>query len=88
MRDSDASVIFTVRPELTGGSELRPECAAKHGKPWLHVGRDAQGDAARRLREFLATHAVKVQNVAGSRASKEPEVAKFVDPVLTLALDH
>jgi hypothetical protein len=86
VRDSDATVIFTVGPELTGGSKLTPDCAAKHGKPWLHLATAASCDPARRLREFLATHAVRVLNVAGSRASKEPEVAVFTSAVLAAVL--
>ena len=88
VRDSDVTVIFTVGPALTGGSKLTAECATKHGKPWLHLARVAPGDPARRLREFLATHGVKVLNVAGPPASKEPEVAKFVEGVLTRAFEH
>lgn len=87
VRDSDATVIFTVRSELTGGSKLTAECAAQHGKPWLHLAKAAGGDPAPVLRDFLAAHAVKVLNVAGSRASKEPDVAKFVAQVLTSVLN-
>jgi hypothetical protein len=88
VRDSDATVIFTIEPELTGGCRLTAEFAAKHGKPWLHLAETTPGDPARRLREFLATDAVKVLNVAGSRASKEPEVAKFVERVLTQVFEY
>lgn len=69
VRDSDATVIFTVSQEVTGGSKLTAELAAKHGKPWLHLAREVPGDPVARLREFLAAHSVKVLNVAGSRAS-------------------
>lgn len=37
VRDAGATVIFTIGPELTGGSELTAECTVKHGKPWLHL---------------------------------------------------
>jgi hypothetical protein len=83
VRNSDATVIFTVWPDPTGGSKLTADCATKHGKPWLHFARVAAGDPAARLREFLAAHAVKVLNVAGARASKEPEVAAFTTAILT-----
>ena len=82
VRDSDATVNFTIGRELTGGSKLTAECAAKYGEPWLHLAKDAPGDPAVMLRDFLAAHAVKVLNVAGSRASKEPEVEKFVREVM------
>ena len=88
VRDSDATVIFTIGATLTGGSKLTAEFAARHGKPWLHLPEDAPGDPAGRLHDFLATHAVKVLNVAGSRASKEPDVAKFVEGVLAQAFEY
>lgn len=85
VRDSDATVIFTVRSGLTGGSKLTVECAAQHGKPWLHLSEESPGNPAARLREFLTTHRIKVLNVAGSRASKEPGVAAFICRVLEAA---
>jgi hypothetical protein len=86
VHNSDGTVIFTVGPELTGGSKLTAECAARHGKPWLHLAKAAPGDAATRLREFVTTHAVKVLNVAASRASKEPDVAAYTGAVLAAVL--
>jgi len=88
VRDSDATVIFTIGTTLTGGSKLTAEFAAKHGKPWLHLAKAESCDPAGKLNEFLAIHAVRVLNVADSRASKEPEVAKFVEGVLTQAFEH
>ena len=82
VRDSDATVIFTIGAVLTGGSKLTAEFAAKHRKPWLHSAHESPGDAAALLRAFLDRHAVKVLNIAGSRASKEPDVAEFVRAVL------
>ena len=40
------------------------------------------------LREPLTADCPKVLDVADSRASKEPEVAKFVEGVLTQAFEH
>ena len=86
VRDWDATAIFTMRATLTGVSKLSAEFATKHGKPWLHLARAAGSDPERRLREFLDPHAVKVLNAAGSRASKEPEVAAFTAAVLAVVL--
>ena len=87
VRDSDSTVIFTVRADLSGGSKRTAECARKHGKPCLHLGAVLPpSDAARQLRRFIADHRVGVLNVAGSRASKEPAVAEFVRRTLDLAL--
>jgi Circularly permutated YpsA SLOG family len=45
--------------------------ARKHNKPRLHLcaGDNAAGD---KLKAFTEEHRVKVLNVAGQRASKEP----------------
>ena len=53
------------------------ESARKHGKPHLHLcaGNDTSAD---NLRAFFEYHDVKVLNVAGPRASKEPGVGQFV----------
>jgi hypothetical protein len=77
VRDSDATVLFSIEPALTGGSRRTVEFARKHGKPSTHL---CAGDktAANTLRGFAEKHGVKVLNVAGPRASKEPGVGEFV----------
>lgn len=87
VRDSDATVIFTIGATLTGGSKLTAEVAARYRKPWLHLAKESPGDTAAALRSFLDEHGVKVLNVAGSRASKEPEVGEFVRVVLEAAIE-
>src|SRR6266566_869174 len=37
VRDSDGTVIFSIAPELTGGSKLTAEFAARHDKPCLQL---------------------------------------------------
>ena len=79
VRDSDGTVIFSVAPELTGGSKLTAELAAELGKPCLHLSELRDGaNAAARLRAFVSAHHIRVLNVAGPRASNEPAVARFV----------
>jgi hypothetical protein len=39
VRDSDGTVIFTISPNITGGSKKTAELAAKHHKPWIHLHR-------------------------------------------------
>jgi len=82
-RDSDGTVIFSIGAVLTGGSAKTVELARKHGKPVLHISR-AGGDSAAvaALRRFVEDHGIRVLNVAGPRASKEPEVRAFVKEVL------
>lgn len=83
VRDSDATVIFSLTTALSGGSLLTAQCAQLYHKPLLHLSRDAVPESpARALAGFLHTHQVGVLNVAGPRASGEPGVGAFVTAVL------
>lgn len=88
VRDSDATVLFTLTERLRGGTALTKAFAERLGKPWLHLaGGDEPRDdrvreAARRLATFLVEEHVERLNVAGPRASQEPGVANFVGCVL------
>jgi hypothetical protein len=86
-RDADGTVIFTVRAELSGGSMRTAEFAKRHGKPWIHLSEHLGVDrAATLLSDFITENRLGSLNVAGSRASKEPEVGAFVRAVLSTAL--
>ena len=82
MRDSDGTVIFSLAPALTGGSKKTIEFAIKHEKPWRHISRSGQYDAPDSLLRFISDHRIKILNIAGPRASKEPQIAAFVKKVL------
>ena len=82
IRDSDATVIFSIALKLTGGSLKTAALAKKHGKPLLHLSAAAPNPQANALREFITANHVQRLNIAGPRASKEPEVAAFVRTVL------
>ena len=83
VRDADATVIFSIAPDLAGGSRKTAESALSHRKPCLHLSRQRDGEAAvGRLRKFLEQHSVRTLNVAGPRQSEEPEVAVFTQAVL------
>ncbi len=83
VRDSDGTVIFSVSAELSGGSALTRKHARLHGKPCLHLSKQADGDAApAKLRAFIAGWRIKVLNIAGPRLSSEPEAAAFAITVL------
>ena len=87
VRDSDGTVVFSIAPVLTGGSKKTVLLAHKHHRPVLHISR--QGGPAspeQALRRFVQEHGIKVLNVAGPRASKEPDVYGFVKEVLAKAL--
>jgi hypothetical protein len=83
VRDSDGTVIFSMSEKLSGGSLRTWEFARRLGKPCLHLCQSKpQRDCARELRAFVRHHAIKVLNVAGPRASAEPQVGAFVHGVL------
>ncbi len=86
VRDSDGTVILSLSRTLTGGSRRTAELAQQHGKPWLHLSKDANtGNAGERLRRFVQEHYIRVLNVAGPRASTEPDIGEFVTTTLDLA---
>lgn len=80
VRDSDATLIFTLDEELDGGSARTAKIAAKLGKPWLHV---RPGVGPKYVASFLALHHVKTLNVAGKRASVAPGIEELVHVVLS-----
>jgi len=87
VRDSDGTVILTLAATLTGGSRTTAEWAESLGRPYLHVSSEADGDgAADAVRRFVETHGIRVLNVAGPRASGEPDVGGFVRSTLDRAL--
>jgi hypothetical protein len=88
VRDSGATVVFTLAANVQGGTALTTAVATRLDKPWLHLaGQDVTIEqAAMRLRAFVREHDVARLNVAGPRASQEPGVANFVGSVLRIAL--
>ncbi|MEM7015317.1 MAG: putative molybdenum carrier protein [Verrucomicrobiota bacterium] len=86
VRDSDATVIFTIGSQLTGGSKLTAEFAREFTKPWLHISSVATPDPTMALRRFIDENFVQILNVAGPRDSTEPQVAEFVRDTLNDAI--
>lgn len=82
VRDSDATVVFSLAPVLDGGSKLTFDVARKLKKPVLHLHPGLVFDASEELAAFIDRHQICVLNVAGPRASKEPGVGEFVMQVL------
>ena len=85
VRDSDGTVIFSIAAKLTGGSLATHEIARRLGRPVLHLARANAGEPAEALRRFVEENRILSLNVAGSRASGEPEVAAFGQSVLSEA---
>jgi hypothetical protein len=97
VRDSDATVVFTISSAPTGGTALTLQIAHRLAKPCLHLcaselDRTASetpvnfAKSAKLLQAFLRNHTVERLNIAGPRASQEPFVAEFVGQVLRAAL--
>ena len=86
VRDSDATVIFTIRDELSGGSLATQRFARTLGKPCLHIARKGRYKAVEVLREFLEEFEVGILNIAGPRSSNEPQIGEFIWEVLDEAL--
>ncbi len=77
IRESDGTLIVTMKPNLTGGSALTEKLAKKHKKPCMHVAAGNLASVAQHgvvVRGWLDRHDIKTLNVAGSRESKEPGV--------------
>jgi hypothetical protein len=85
VRDSDATVVFSIKSRLTGGTRLTFELARRLGKPVLHLSRDEAdaATAADELRAFVVERRLRTLNVAGPRASQEPGIGEYVRAVLT-----
>lgn len=92
VRDSDATVVFSIASHVTGGTALTIAVAQQQGKPHLHLSSESVSedgtDPARELLDFIEVHRVNCLNVAGPRASQEPLVAAFVRGVLVDALER
>ena len=79
VRDSDGTLIISRVAQLSGGSAYTARCAERFGKPWLHMHPEATGT---RVRDFLKQHGIRTLNIAGPRASGDPEVYEYVLDVL------
>jgi hypothetical protein len=90
VRDSDATVIFTLASQLSGGSKRTAEFAAKHRKPWIHLARESatDEDAAQALQRFVRDNSVGVLNVAGTRGSREQALPKWVESILEAIMEQ
>lgn len=87
-RDSDGTVILSHAAQLSGGSALTVDLARLNGKPCLCLSRAEMSveNAAAALQAFIEERDIRTLNVAGPRASNEPEVGAFVKDVLEAAL--
>jgi hypothetical protein len=86
VRDSNGTVIFSLRRQLAGGSRLTAATARKLGKPLLHLtAADGAAECARRLDAFIRDRGIAVLNVAGPRASEEAGASEWARAMLSRA---
>jgi len=87
VRDSDATLVFS-HGVLFGGSEFTEQVTRKHGKPCLHVDFDEQDadQAVLLVKAWLSETRARVLNVAGPRASDDPNLYAEVRSVLQRVL--
>jgi hypothetical protein len=81
--DSDGTVIFSYGA-LDGGSALTEIRAREHGRPHLHLDMErlSIAEAADALKEWIERRGIRVLNIAGSRASKDPDIYRVTAAVL------
>jgi hypothetical protein len=84
--DSDGTLIIS-RGKLTGGSDYTRERAIHHGRPFLHLDLNETFafQAAEQIRSWISEQGIRILNVAGSRASKDPDIYQSTVDVLETA---
>jgi hypothetical protein len=87
VRDSTGTLILS-RGALTGGSKYTAAVARRLDRPCLHVdlAELPAPIAVRRARDWIDAEQVDVLNVAGPRASKDPELYDIAAAVLRAVL--
>lgn len=87
--NSDATLLLTAGdPE--GGSKLTADMAFEHKKPLLHLKiRSSQlNKLTESILEWLEKQRPAILNIAGSRASEDPEIYDLAYEILSTALKH
>ena len=88
VRDSDATVIFSIKPILSGGSLATKDLAVAHQKPCLHLtATQSTTENAENFRKFMIKNKIEILNVAGPRASSELEIGALVTDVFDAACE-
>jgi hypothetical protein len=73
--DSEGTLIISLGP-LTGGSELTHKTAILHDRPCLHIDLATLNthQAVKTVRSWIVRHGIEILNIAGPRASENPEI--------------
>ena len=85
--ESDGTAIIHAG-ELEGGTLHTLECCVESGKPYLLVDSNETpvGRAAELIADFVGRHGVATLNVAGPRASKQPQIYPYAHAVIARLL--
>jgi len=85
--DSDGTLILS-HGKVTGGSGLTLKMAKKHENPWLRVNLNKSNGftAAQEISAWIVKNGIRVLNVAGSSASKDPAIYDETFKLLKAAL--
>jgi len=81
--ESDGTVIIYAG-ELEGGTRHTLESCVENGKPHLLVDSKETpvGQAAELIADFIERHGIATLNVAGPRASKQPQIYPYAHAVI------
>ena len=84
--DSDGTVIFS-RGKPTGGTEYTRKMVLKHKRHLVHIDLKLQTpyDAAYEILSSIEFHHIKILNVAGPKASKDPAIYNDAFKILDMA---
>ncbi len=85
--DSDGTLIIS-QGSLDSGSEYAREMAEKQKRPWIHVDtkRVSEEAAVVLIQSWIDGNHIKVLNVAGPRASRDPHIYSITRRILTALL--
>lgn len=87
--EADGTVIVS-HGKPAGGTAMTEKLAGEHCKPLLHLDLENMSlpYAGRLLQSWLVDNDIRVLNVAGARASTDPEIYAATVKVLELALQN
>jgi hypothetical protein len=73
--DSDGTLLIS-HGELSGKLAGARDMAVQHARPWIHIDLNmtTELDAALKTSIWMIEHNIRVLNVSGSKASKDPEI--------------
>jgi hypothetical protein len=93
IEEADATLIIS-RGQLTGGSALTLRLVREYRRPWRHVDLEKQAafQAVIDISRWISAEKIEILNVAGPRASKDPQIyskaRKLLETVFYLELVH